>query len=540
MTRHRELLESDELAAAFPIFRDAERVIADPVVRNRGTLGGSLCQADPSEDLSAVCTTLDASCVIRGSAGERVVTMEEFHRGPYETAVGDAEMLIEVRIPLRPDGSSAYEKVERRAGDWAVVSAGAAVWMDGGLIADARVGLAAVGPNTTGHPGDLRRAARPGAVRGAVRAGRRDRRRRAVDPATDVRGSADVQASPGRRAHPAGAAPRRGPHRRRSPEHAGDDDRQRRRGHPRDRGSAAAGALPARPPRPDRHALGLRHQQLRHLRGLDGRRAGQVVHRAGRDGRRARGPHGRGPRAGRRARPGPAGLHGVPRPAVRLLHARHADDRAGPARPQPGPVRAGDPRGDLRADLPLHRLRHDRPLGPVGRRRRGRHPYRGRRRPRHDRRQERPAALRRQRPEAGRARPDAAQGGPALHPRQGPLRRRRPAARHAAPGDPALPGGARPDRQHRHHARAGPPEGQGRRHRRDAGRAGAGLDADPVQRRAGRAGHRQGALPGPGGRVRRRRGPLLGPGRARADRRRVRRARAGHRRAEGAGARTRR
>ena len=131
MTRHRELLESDALAEAFPIFRDAERVIADPVVRNRGTLGGSLCQADPSEDLSAVCTTLDASCVIRGSAGERVVTMEEFYRGPYETAIEDNEMLIEVRIPVRPGGSSAYEKVERRAGDWAVVSCGAAVWMDG-------------------------------------------------------------------------------------------------------------------------------------------------------------------------------------------------------------------------------------------------------------------------------------------------------------------------------------------------------------------------------------------------------------------------
>ena len=73
LTRHRELYESDELAAAFPIFRDAERVIADPIVRNRGTLGGSLCQADPSEDLSAVCTTLNASCVIQGSAGRRVV-----------------------------------------------------------------------------------------------------------------------------------------------------------------------------------------------------------------------------------------------------------------------------------------------------------------------------------------------------------------------------------------------------------------------------------------------------------------------------------
>lgn len=150
LTRHRELLESGELAAAFPVFRDAERVIADPVVRNWGTLGGSLCQADPSEDLSAVCATLDARCVIRGSGGERVVPMTEFHRGPYETAVGDDEILTEVRFPVRPGGGSAFEKVERRAGDWAVVSAGAAVWIDdGGRLADARVGLAAVGPNTT-------------------------------------------------------------------------------------------------------------------------------------------------------------------------------------------------------------------------------------------------------------------------------------------------------------------------------------------------------------------------------------------------------
>ena len=152
MTRHRELLESPELAALFPIFADAERVIADPVVRNRGTIGGSLCQADPSEDLSAVCTTLDASCVIRSAEGERVVSMKDFHRGPYETACRAAEILTEIRIPVRPNGSSAYAKVERRAGDWAVTSAGAAVWMDGDVIADARVGLAAVGPNTTGIP----------------------------------------------------------------------------------------------------------------------------------------------------------------------------------------------------------------------------------------------------------------------------------------------------------------------------------------------------------------------------------------------------
>ncbi|MER6589772.1 FAD binding domain-containing protein [Micromonospora chalcea] len=193
LTRHRELLESATLTAAFPIFADAERVIADPVVRNRGTLGGSLCQADPSEDLSAVCTALDASCVIRGPGGaERVVSMEEFHVGPYETAVGDGEILVEVRLPVRPGCGSAYEKVERRAGDWAVVSAGAAVWLDGGVISDARVGLAAVGPNTTGIP-EVSAALRGQTPSeslfeqaGAIAA-------RSCDPATDQRGSADYK-----------------------------------------------------------------------------------------------------------------------------------------------------------------------------------------------------------------------------------------------------------------------------------------------------------------------------------------------------------
>jgi len=192
MTRHRELLESDELAAAFPIFRDAEKVIADPVVRNRGTIGGSLCQADPSEDLSAVCSTLDAECVIKGKSGERVVSMHDFHVGPYETAVDDAEILTEIRIPIRPNGSSSYHKVERRAGDWAVVSAGAAVWMDGATISDGRVGLAAVGANTASIPDAA--AALAGATPspelyaqvGAIAAA-------ACDPQSDMRGTADYK-----------------------------------------------------------------------------------------------------------------------------------------------------------------------------------------------------------------------------------------------------------------------------------------------------------------------------------------------------------
>jgi aerobic carbon-monoxide dehydrogenase medium subunit len=148
LTRHVALLKSDLLARHLPVFRDAETVIADPVVRNRGTIGGSLCQADAAEDLSAVCTAVKASAVIRGVDGEREVAMEDFHVGPYMTAVGDGELLTEVRIPVRPGGGSAHEKVERRAGDWAIAAASAAVWIDGGTIGDAGIALGAVGLTT--------------------------------------------------------------------------------------------------------------------------------------------------------------------------------------------------------------------------------------------------------------------------------------------------------------------------------------------------------------------------------------------------------
>jgi aerobic carbon-monoxide dehydrogenase medium subunit len=148
LTRHYELLESELLARQFPIFADAERVIADPVVRNRGTIGGSLAQADAAEDLSAVCSALKARVVIAGSGGERIVSMEDFHVGPYQTAIDDAEIMVEIRLPVRPGGGSAHVKVERRAGDWAIVAVSGALWVDGGTIADAGLALSAAGPTT--------------------------------------------------------------------------------------------------------------------------------------------------------------------------------------------------------------------------------------------------------------------------------------------------------------------------------------------------------------------------------------------------------
>jgi carbon-monoxide dehydrogenase medium subunit len=148
LTRHVDLLKSELLARHFPLFADAETVIADPVVRNRGTIGGSLCQADAAEDLSAVCSAVKADVVIRGSGGERVVAMADFHVGPYMTAVGAGELLTEVRLKLRSGAGSAHEKVERRAGDWAIAATSAAVWIEGGTIADAGIALSAVGMTT--------------------------------------------------------------------------------------------------------------------------------------------------------------------------------------------------------------------------------------------------------------------------------------------------------------------------------------------------------------------------------------------------------
>jgi carbon-monoxide dehydrogenase medium subunit len=149
MTRHRDILASHLLERRLTMFTDAERLIADPLVRNRGTIGGALCQADPAEDLSSVIAALHGRAVIRSREGEREVPMRDFHVGPYETVVGEGEMLVEVRVPLHDSAGSAYEKVKRRAGDWAVAAAGAALWMSGGTIEGAGVGLTAVGGGVT-------------------------------------------------------------------------------------------------------------------------------------------------------------------------------------------------------------------------------------------------------------------------------------------------------------------------------------------------------------------------------------------------------
>ena len=206
LTRHAQLLDSPEAGEHFAILRDAEKVIADPIVRNWGTVGGSLCQADPSEDLSAAFAALKASMVIRGPDGSRTVPARDFHTGPYETVVAPGELLTEIKIAIRPGGGSAYEKVGRRVGDWPVGAAGAAIWLAGDTIAEAGVGLTAVGAQhfAAAEAEEFLRGA-PG-QRGELRPGGRDRGR-ALSSALRPARAGRLQAASRPGAHHPGAAP---------------------------------------------------------------------------------------------------------------------------------------------------------------------------------------------------------------------------------------------------------------------------------------------------------------------------------------------
>jgi carbon-monoxide dehydrogenase medium subunit len=151
MARHADVLDSAAVGEHFRILHDAERVIADPIVRNRGTVGGSLCHADPAEDLSAVLAALRADLVVRGPAGSRTIAVRELQDGPFQTVLAPAEIATEIRIAIRPGAGSAYDKVHRCAGDYAVAAAGAIVWLDGDTITGAGIALAAVGaPHSVG------------------------------------------------------------------------------------------------------------------------------------------------------------------------------------------------------------------------------------------------------------------------------------------------------------------------------------------------------------------------------------------------------
>jgi carbon-monoxide dehydrogenase medium subunit len=123
----------------------AAETVADPQVRHRGTFGGSLAHADPAGDMPAPALALDATLVVAGQGGRRSVAASDFFQDIFTTALGEDELLVEVRVPKHTGWGAAYEKFHRVAQAWSIVGVAAAVRVDGGSIAEARVALTNMG-----------------------------------------------------------------------------------------------------------------------------------------------------------------------------------------------------------------------------------------------------------------------------------------------------------------------------------------------------------------------------------------------------------
>jgi aerobic carbon-monoxide dehydrogenase medium subunit len=148
LTRHNTVLRSRAVAEHCPLMVEAYRFVSHHAIRNRGTLGGNLCHADPASELPVVALLLDAIMVLKSSAGERRVPAAEFFKGPFETATRPDELLTEVRFPTQPEGQGyAFDEVSQRHGDFAIVAAGCTLAVEDGVCRAVRLGYGGVGPH---------------------------------------------------------------------------------------------------------------------------------------------------------------------------------------------------------------------------------------------------------------------------------------------------------------------------------------------------------------------------------------------------------
>jgi carbon-monoxide dehydrogenase medium subunit len=145
MTVYHDIVRDDLVKQHVNLLAQATETVADNQVRHRGTLGGSLAHADPAGDLGAVALALEAELVIAGSGGTRTVSAQEFFVDYFTTAIGEGEILTEIRFPKYTGWGSHYEKFNRTAQAWSMCAVAAAIKVDGGTISEARVGLTNMG-----------------------------------------------------------------------------------------------------------------------------------------------------------------------------------------------------------------------------------------------------------------------------------------------------------------------------------------------------------------------------------------------------------
>jgi aerobic carbon-monoxide dehydrogenase medium subunit len=192
LTTHADVVTNDLVREHALLLSKAAAEVADSQVRHRGTFGGSCAHADPAGDLGPSALALDASFVIAGSSGTRTVPASEFFVDLFETAIGEDEILTEVRVPKHTGWGAHYEKFVRVAHQWPIVAVGATVRADGGMIAEAAIGLTNMGATP------LRASATESALAGAsateegVRAAT-DQAAEGTNPPSDLNGQADYR-----------------------------------------------------------------------------------------------------------------------------------------------------------------------------------------------------------------------------------------------------------------------------------------------------------------------------------------------------------
>jgi len=185
LTRHRDLEVSEALVADAPLLAHVAGQVGDPQVRHRGTIGGSIAHGDPASDLPAALLAMRATLVLRGPGGERTVAADDFFTGFLETALSDDEVLTEIQVPKAAGVGWSFQKLNRRAQDWAIVGVACL-----GAGPDAGIGLINMGSVP------LRAAATEAALVGGASAADAAA---VADEGTDP--AADLNASVGYRRH---------------------------------------------------------------------------------------------------------------------------------------------------------------------------------------------------------------------------------------------------------------------------------------------------------------------------------------------------
>jgi carbon-monoxide dehydrogenase medium subunit len=148
MTVENELIANATVRAKVPLLSDAARLIADPQVRNRGTIGGDIAHGDPANDHPALSIAVDATFMLQGPNGQRRVKADSFFLGTYSTALADDEILVAIRVPAFASGTGwAYEKLKRKTGDWATAAAAVVLRVSSGTVSHVRIALTNLAPS---------------------------------------------------------------------------------------------------------------------------------------------------------------------------------------------------------------------------------------------------------------------------------------------------------------------------------------------------------------------------------------------------------